>query len=71
MNAPFKLSNHWHPKPSRADCLHAIGCSQAGSFVTLMLDIDVLAERRLRLLDGSAQRLSWHEAKTRLQRLGD
>jgi hypothetical protein len=30
---------------------------------------DVLAERRQRLLDGSAKRLSWDEAMTQLQRL--
>jgi len=30
-----------------------------------------LVERRQRLFDGSAKRLSWHDAKTQLQRLAE
>jgi Putative addiction module component. len=46
-------------------------CSQPDSFSSPTWHADVLAERRQRLLDGSAKRLSWHEAKTQLQGLSE
>lgn len=46
-------------------------CSQAGSFVSQTWHADVLAERRQRILVGSAQRLYWHEAKSQPHRLSE
>ena len=46
-------------------------CSQPDSFSSPEWHTDVLVERRQRLLDGSAKRLSWHEAKTQLQGLSE
>jgi len=44
-------------------------CSKPDSISSPDWHADVLAERRQRLLDGSAKRLSWDEAMTQLQRL--
>ncbi|MFM7453729.1 MAG: hypothetical protein ACKO1V_07155, partial [Cyanobium sp.] len=46
-------------------------CSQPASLTSPTWHPDVLAERRQRLLDSSAQRLSWYEAKAQLQRLSE
>jgi hypothetical protein len=46
-------------------------CSEPDSFSSPEWHTDVLVERRQRLLDGSAKRLSWHDAKTQLQRLAE
>lgn len=46
-------------------------CSKPESFSSPDWHADILTERRQRLLDGSAMRLSWHEAKTQLQRLAE
>ena len=46
-------------------------CSKPDTFSSPAWHAEVLAERRQRLLDGSAKRLSWHEAKTQLQGLSE
>lgn len=46
-------------------------CRQPDSFSSPDWHADILTDRRQRLLDGSAKRLSWHEAKAQLQRLAE
>jgi len=44
-------------------------CSHPDSFALPQWHSDVLVERRQRILDGSATRIPWNEAKAQLQRL--
>jgi hypothetical protein len=44
-------------------------CCQSDTFASPDWHADVLVERRQRLVEGSAKRIPWNEAKAQLQRL--
>jgi hypothetical protein len=44
-------------------------CCQPDTFASPDWHADVLVERRQRLVEGSAKRIPWNEAKAQLQRL--
>jgi hypothetical protein len=46
-------------------------CCQPDALISPEWHADVLVERHQRLLDGSATRIPWYEAKARLQRLAE
>ena len=46
-------------------------CGQPHTFTSPDWHADVLVERRQRILDGSATRIPWKEAKGQLQRLAE
>ena len=46
-------------------------CCQSDTFASPDWHADVLVERRQRILDGSATRIPWNEAKALLQRLAE
>jgi hypothetical protein len=46
-------------------------CCQPDAFISPEWHADVLVERHQRLLDGSATRIPWNEAKAQLQRLAE
>jgi hypothetical protein len=46
-------------------------CGQPHTFTSPDWHADVLVERRQRILDGSATRISWKEAKAQLQHLAE
>ena len=46
-------------------------CCQPDALISPEWHADVLVERHQRLLDGSATRIPWNEAKAQLQRLAE
>jgi hypothetical protein len=46
-------------------------CCQPAALISPEWHADVLVERHQRLLDGSATRIPWNEAKAQLQRLAE
>jgi putative addiction module component (TIGR02574 family) len=46
-------------------------CGQPHTFTSPDWHADVLVERRQRILDGSATRIPWNEAKAQLRRLAE
>ena len=46
-------------------------CCQPDALISPEWHADVLVERHQRLLDGSATRIPWNEAKAQLQRLDE
>lgn len=46
-------------------------CCQPDALISPEWHADVLVERHQRLLDGSATRIHWYEAKAQLQRLAE